>query len=230
MGLTVADIRKQACRLADKPEPVSGATDWLETDEILAVINQGIGELQDHIAARSADDLTARADLSVPAGVESVAVPANLLAIREVYLIDSGGQRVRLSPGTYRGIEGSARTDSETYPSWQLLGSTLWLYPARDAACTLELWFVRALVEVTNDADEIRPEIPSGWDRYVVGYVGAYILGKAESDPSPAVSIMQRVLQAIEDHAARRGGRRSLGGRIRMGGDRDSELARLPRP
>jgi len=200
--VTAENIMAMALAMADLPYPTTGVTDWVERQEILNQINFGVAELFGHITAHAPDQITGRADLAVAAGDEFVMVPDDLMSVRALHRVDSGGQRVRLDQFTPDGLQ-EGRSSVADCPAFSLQGNRLWFASPWGAAATLELWYTRSPMRMFASEDHIRPEIPFGWERYVVGYVAAYLLDKEESDSKAPRMLMAQVLAEIRDHARR---------------------------
>ncbi len=192
---------------ADLPFPVTGATDWAELQEVMNQLNFGVAELMAHIAAHAPDAITTRTDLTIAAGDEFVMIPDDLLTVRAIHRVDSGGQRARLDQFTPDSLE-TGRSTGTDYPMFSLQGNRIWFSQPWAAAGTLELWYVRSPAWLVALSDRIRPEIPFGWERYAVAYVAAYLLDKEESDSKPPRMVMAQVIAEIQDHASRRAGPR----------------------
>jgi hypothetical protein len=224
--ITAENIQGMAFAMADLPIPVTGVADWAETMEVLCQINYGLAELANHISAHAPDVLTTRADILVSAGSEFVMISDDLLAVRAIHKVDSGGQRTRLDQFTPDSIEEGRSATSET-PRFSLQGNRIWFSPAMAGAGTVELWYVRQMTRLLDGNDRVRPEIPFGWDRYVVAYVAAYLLDKEESDSKVPRDIMARVVAEIQDHASSRAGPRCLSRIPRPGG---CSIENLPDP
>jgi hypothetical protein len=226
LTLTADNIMAMAFAQADLAAeyPVTGETPRCGIQEALNQINFGFAELVGHIAAHAPDQITTRVDLSVDAGDEFAMIPDDLLTVRALHRVDSGGQRVRLEQFSPDSLS-DGRTTGVDYPTFSLQGNRIWFSSPWSAAYTLELWYVRSPSRLYATEDHIRPEIPFGWERYIVSYLAAYLLDKEESDSRPPRAIMAQVVSEIRDHAARRSGPRCAS---RVG--RRPAVERLPEP
>ena len=204
--------------------PVTGADSWAGIQEMLNQVNFAHAELIGHIAAHAPDIVTARIDLAVAAGDDYVMIPDDLLAVRAIHRVDSGGQRARLDQFSPDGLQ-EPRTSAADCPAFSLQGNRIWFSSPWGSAATLELWYIRSPQRLLATEDHIKPEIPFGWERYLVAYVAAYLLDKEEGDSRPARAVMAQVIAEIKDHAMRRAGPRCAS---RVG--RRTEIERLPDP
>lgn len=224
--VTAENIIYMAFAKADLTQaiPATGLTNWTGLQECLNQVNFGVAELMGHISAHAPDAITARADLAIVAGDEYVMIPDDLLSVRAIHRVDSGGQRVRLEQFTPDNLA-EGRTSVADCPAFSLQGNRIWFASPWSGAATLELWYIRSPARLLATEDHIRPEIPFGWERYVVAYLAAYLLDKEESDSKAPRAVMAQVLAEIRDHAARRAGPRAAS---RMG--RRPVVERLPEP
>jgi hypothetical protein len=204
--------------------PVTGVTPRCGTQEALNQVNFGLAELFGHITTHDPATITARADLSVAAADEFVMIPDDLMAVRALHRVDAGGQRVRLEQFSPDNLKDS-RSGGADCPLFSLQGNRIWFASPWGAASTLELWYTRAPARLMASEDHIRPEVPFGWERYVVAYLAAYLLDKEESDSRPARAIMAQVLADIRAHGLNRSGPRCAS---RVG--RRTEIELLPEP
>jgi hypothetical protein len=224
--LTADNIIAMAFAQADLAAeiPVTGVTARCGLQEALNQVNFGVAELMGHIGAHAPDQITGRSDLTVAAGDEFVMIPDELMAVRALHRVDSGGQRVRLEQFSPDGLQ-DGRSVGADCPLFSLQGNRIWFSSPWAGAATLELWFVRSPARLLATEDHIRPEIPFGWERYVVSYLVVYLLEKEESDSKAARAVMAQVLAEIKDHGINRAGPRCAS---RMGRASCGEV--LPRP
>jgi hypothetical protein len=215
MGYAQADLTAEI--------PVTGVTPRCSAQEALNQVNFGLAELMGHIGAHDPATITARVDLAIPAGESFVMIPDDLMAVRAIHRVDSGGQRTRLDQFSPDGLQ-EGRTDAADCPAYSLQGNRIWFASPWAAAATLELWYLRSPARLMASEDHIRPEIPFGWERYVVAYFAAYLLDKEESDSRPARAVMAQVIAEIRDHGLNRAGPRCAS---RMGRSISTET--LPR-
>lgn len=204
--------------------PVTGVTPRCGIQEALNQVNFGVAELMGHIGAHDPATITARADLAVAAADEFVMIPDDLMAVRALHRVDSGGQRTRLEQFSPDSLQ-DGRTGGADCPLYSLQGNRIWFASPWAAAATLELWYLRSPARLLATQDHIRPEIPFGWERYVVAYLAAYLLDKEESDSSRARAVMAQVISEIRDHGINRAGPRCAS---RMG--RSGTTETLPDP
>jgi hypothetical protein len=216
----VSDVIRKGLAQAGSKAPVSGRPrNFITQQELLDVVNDGLTDLQELLFESSPQNLRYRVELPVVSGVDFVMLPEDCLeAVRVSQLTD--GRRSRLTRWKMDDLEGTSGTTSSS-PKWSVGGAQLQFLPAPSWSGTVELWYARALPRVSSEADYIPAEVPPGSDRYLAAYLAVYCLGKEESDPSPALLILQRSREGLLSVAARR----TLASRVRGNQDIVDEFA-----
>lgn len=228
MRLTGEDIRRRALRMADETDPVASADDWTDSQELLDVVNEALAVLHGHLAEHAPDTVTRRVNLAVAAGADCTQVE-DILSVREVYWLD-GGTRNRSRPVDLSAVADYSATDTTSYPGHRLMGDTLHWFPRPASALTAEVWHILAPRKLESVEDEIGAELPYGWERFAVAYVAAYVLSKAETDPSPAMVSQQRALDSIVAQARGKTPAGTVRNVYRDADDLTERKRRLPRP
>lgn len=190
--------------MADVPEASSSNTNAFATlSEMIDVINDGVAELQDILVNTFDDYLTTFENLTTTASTQTTKLPEEFLKLRHMFLLD-GTERHAVEPYDFQDLNALDSTETSSRPRYKILGNLIYWHPLPDGAYTIECWYVRRFKRLEDSYDFLRPEIPTGWDRYLVAFGAAYLLAKEESDPSPALLAMQQVRKTIEITAQNR--------------------------
>ena len=202
---TLGKIISRAHKLAAIPELTSGRTDALaEPDEMIDEVNSGLAELHDLIVDSYQDFLTISAEIEMVANEQRVLLPSDFYKLRSIFAYESSDQRRRLSEwqmadqGRYRVAE------AWDYPDYSIISNHIEWLPLPSTTRSVVLYYVRQFVPLEETTDELTPEVPTGWEDYVVGYAANYLFEKQDLDPSAALSKMERAKKRIVSSAAKR--------------------------
>ncbi len=228
MRITVEDLLGRAFRLADTPVPVTGEENIVGAQEAVEVLGDAQDELLDLVTEHAPDALSVKDSLSVAASEVYTNLPDDFIGMTRLYLVDSGNTRVQLEEWRDGDQAGYATTETTDYPRYQIKGRRLYWLPLPNAAKTLEIWYTRSLDVLEDYADEIDEMIPRVWTRFLVAYLARYILGKQESDTTPADRMLASSSERIITQAVRRRPVHSASG-SRRPETRAQKIARLPR-
>jgi hypothetical protein len=189
VSLTAENIAKTACALADVPYPSADQTNPFVTPvELLGFVNLGLGYLHDLLIEVYDDWLTVVDDsLTMTAGGATTKLPTDFYKLRALFLIDSG-QRVELYPFDPLDMAGSTTTDTSDRPQYRLVANDIRWLELPGSAYTLELWYIRQFRDLVDIEDRPEPEIPNGWEMYVVAWVAHFLATKEESGRLPAAT------------------------------------------
>ena len=193
---TLADLITRSFRMADTPEPSNSTDGFVKLPEIVEIINEGAADLHELITDAYQDYFLTSTNLSVANSDRSVLLPDDFLKLRKLFMFD-GADRYELTPMNLDELAGTSTTSTVSYPRYKLGGNSLHFSNGFDSARTLELWYIKRFKKITDNKETLTPEIPDGFERYIVGYAAAYILGKEESDPSIAIMAMDRAKAQI---------------------------------
>lgn len=205
MAATAAEMITRGHNMVDVPEAsVLQTNPFVTVKEALSVINAGLGELHDLLVEVYEDWLTeVDTSLSMTAGQRTTNLPADFFKLRALFLINSG-QRVELFPFDPLDVAGSTVTGTTDRPCYRILRNKLYWSELPGTAYQLELWHMRQFRPLLDVNETPEPEIPAGWELFVVAHYGFYLLGKEESSTLPAEKAMGRARQRIEAAATGR--------------------------
>lgn len=195
--ITLDDIIRRAHLAADVPEPSSSRSDaFVGVEEVVDVANAGLGELHDLLVDVYEDWLTKKTDISLVASTETTKLPSDFLKLRMLFILD-GGVRSEMDEHCLSDLAGSTRTDTSNRPTYRVMGTNVYWHPLPASAYTAEMWYVRQFDVLEDREDEISPELPRGWEDYVVGHVAEYITDKGERDNPSGAKLKARAAQRI---------------------------------
>ena len=201
---TLATMKAEALQLADVPPESSSRTDAPITDaELNSVVNRSLADLHETIAGVYQDYFTYLHRTKLEARREHTTLPPYFLQLRALYLVDND-ERVLCEEFHLDDFTGRDTTDYTNRPKYRIMGQQIRWLPMPERDFPLEIWMTRAFHQLLNDGDEIDPEIPEGWERFVVFDVAAYCLAKLERDPAFAMAERERVRRSIEALARNR--------------------------
>jgi len=205
MPSTAGEIITRGHRMADIPEASALQTDpFVTTDEALEIVNEGLGELHDLLVEVYEEWLTeVDTSLSMTAAGRTTALPSDFFKLRGLFLLD-GTQRIELYPFDPLDIAGTTTTDTTDRPDYRIVGNKLYWSELPGSAYSLEIWYVRQFRPLDDIADLPEPEIPEGWELFVVAFLANYLLAKEESDTTPAEKALARARRRIESAATNR--------------------------
>lgn len=205
MRVKLEDIIRRAFRMADVPVPDENRSDqYVDLVEAVDEANAGLAELHDLLVEKWIDWLTKTATVTMTVGQQTTLLPSDFLALREIFIIDSGNQRHPLDEFRLDEMAGSTTTATDSYPDYRIMNTHLYWHPLPSGARSVELWYVRAFDVLEDLNDEISPELPAGWEEYVVGHLAEYIIDKAERNSTTGAKAKARAERRITTLASNR--------------------------
>jgi len=205
MRVTLGDIINRAFRMADVSIPDESRSDqYVSLIEATDEANAGLAELHDLLVEKWIDWLAKTATVTMTAGQQTTLLPADFLALQEIFLIDSGNQRHRLEEFRLDEMAGSTTSKTDSFPDYRIMNTHLYWHPLPSGTRSVELWYTRAFDVLEDTNDEISPELPAGWEEFVVGHLAEYIIDKAERNSTAGAKAKARAERRIITVASNR--------------------------
>lgn len=200
----LGSIKAAALQMADIPPESTSRTDAPITDtELSDAANRGLADLHETICGVNQDYFTHIHQTKCISRREYTTLPPTFLQLRALYLVDRN-ERVLCEEFHLDDFTGRDRTDNTNRPKYRLMGQQIRWLPVPDRDYEMEVWMTRAFREILNDDDEVDPDIPTGWARFVICDVAAYALAKVERDPAYPLMERERIRSSIESLARQR--------------------------
>jgi hypothetical protein len=216
---TLADLRDACLKRCDLDK-----SSFIGRWEANSWINSALSELHDLIVLRYKQHYFKTGSITLVAGTESYALPADFAQMLAVYFVTAG---VRYPLDEFMLPEFYERQVPLILPvagdlsnlRWRTLGLQLYVVPKPSAAGTLELWYTPQFVflvdpklddgATTNTAysagaDVIEPQVFPGWEEFVIADFGVKAMTKQEADPSPFMAMKTAQVQRVERMSAQR--------------------------
>ena len=95
-------------------------------------------------------------------------------------------------------------TERWEYPRYRIISNHIEWLPAPATSKDVEIYYVRQFVPLENTTDEISPEIPRGWEDFVVAHLAEYLLDKRDLDSTSAAKRKEMARRKIIDSASHR--------------------------
>lgn len=197
MRVTLLDLKTRALRKAYLPADTTTRADAVVTDsEWTDVANDGLAELQGIILAERQNHFEVTSKVRMTSGIDLTPLPDCFLSLREIFLIDAG-VRAELDEYHLDELSGTTTTDTSSRPCYRIQGAMLRWQPLPASSYDVEITYLRSFQRLLQDRDEIDPQIPNGWERYVVAYMACYAKEKQGLDQTAHLAEMQRVAASI---------------------------------
>lgn len=204
MSVKLKDIIRRGHLMAEVPEPSSSRTDAFGgLQEIVEVANSGLAELHDLLVDVYKDWLGANKDITAASGEEFTVLPDDFLQLDQIFQIDQG-QRIEMFEFRLSDMTGSTRTETTDRPMYRVRGNRIFWFELPGKDYTMELWYTRQFITLEDKEDEISPELPVGWEDYVIGHVAEYLADKEESNNKIGSKAKARTAARITKIATRR--------------------------
>lgn len=202
---TLGKIITRAHKLAAIPELTSGRTDALAAqDEMIDEVNAGLAELHDLIVDSYQDFLTVSTEIEMTANEQRVLLPADFYKLRSIFAYETSEHRRRLYEWQMQDQSRYGLSEAWDYPDYRIISNHIEWLPLPSTTRTVVLYYVRQFAPLEETTDELTPEVPIGWEDYVVGYAANYLFTKQDLDPSAALSKMDRAKRRIVSSASKR--------------------------
>ena len=188
---------------------VVGST-FVTDAELNAYINASYAELWDLVCKSDPERFTTSANLTVAAGADSTALPADFYQLVgcDLYVSGSPNPWITLTRMPWnernRWVYTTALWNSFGWSNirYRLSGQKILFSPVTPHQETIRLWYVPAITTLVNDSDEL--DGINGWEEYIVVDAAAKVFIKEESDPSPFLAQKQSLIARIQTMAAKR--------------------------
>jgi len=202
--VTLYTICARALMLADIPFGDDTATgNAYSAGELQAVANEGLAELRDLLVEAWEGFLATDDTVKMRSGERYTTLPDDFFKLQHLYLIE-GSQRIEIDPWGFEELSGTETTETDSYPRYQVRGNRIVWHPLPASDRDVEMWYVRQFKDLTHWEDEISPEIPRGWESFVVAHIAEYVLTRQERDTRPATMMRERARQHIISSASNR--------------------------
>lgn len=149
-----------------------------DSDRVRDYINDGLGEVHEMLAHH--DYLRSVASITLVAGTEEYALPADFYKCSRVWLLTSGRRHMvdRFSLSQLDGLK-------TTGPI---------------AAGSVEMWYVPRFSRLVQQSDAVFYDLPNGWETFAALHAAIQLLNREESDPQALMAERERVKQRIMVH------------------------------
>lgn len=188
LGQIVTEVLSHQFASNQYTDYLTGSSDFGD-----GIINEGQG----YIAAQTDfREFFTTATTALPAGTEDLALPSDFSRLYSAVALQSGTEGnqplAQITPSDFDRLP----TDSAGKPQWyDIVGSTISVYPTPDASYTIQLRYWRVPDTMTLTTDE--PEIPSEYHHLLVTYALVKCFER-ENDYEAALYHQQRLDVGIQ--------------------------------
>ena len=200
--VTLADLRTRCRERADQEE-----SEFVSATELLSYINASYAELYDILVSKFEDYYTLSTTTTIASGSNTFSLPTDFYKLRGLdYKLSATDwqtvQKFNFSErnSVNRSISRSRSGDKAV--EYRIVGSTMHIEPADNAAGTYRIWYTPAYTPLTEETDTV--DGVNGWEEYIIIDVAIKMMAKEESSTTHLEREKAAMLNRIESMAQNR--------------------------
>lgn len=191
-NVKLAELIERVRRAADQEN-----SNFVTDAQIIDWLNTYLAELYDLLVAVYEDYSIATVDLALT-GASTQALPADFYKLISIAALE-GSNEAPLKKFHF----GQSRVYSQSSrPHYRIVGDNLEFKPTPNAGVIVRLRYIPVCPKLVNTTDTFDGK--NRWEEYAVQAVAAQIAIKEESDPSPYMTIQDRLKKRLVEMAANR--------------------------